>query len=58
MSSQNIVPPSNSLVKYAHPVLVSTSGKTKDLGSTQGINQHTGDILNSILPPREYTMDK
>jgi hypothetical protein len=25
--SSNIVPPSNSLVKYAHPVLVSTSGK-------------------------------
>ena len=29
MSSNNI-PPSNSLVKYAHPVLVSTSGKRKD----------------------------
>jgi len=57
MSSQNIVPPSNSLVKYAHPILVSTSGKRKDHLS-QGINQHTEDILNSILPPREYTMDK
>ena len=56
MSSQNIVPPSNSLVKYAHPVLVSTSGKRKDQPSQ--INQHTEDILNSILPPREYTMDK
>ena len=32
--SSNIVPPNNSLVKYANPVLVSTSGKTKDLGST------------------------
>jgi dynein light intermediate chain len=43
-------------VKYAHPVLVSTSGKRKDQPSQ--INQHTEDILNSILPPREYTMDK
>eukprot|EP00331_Platyophrya_macrostoma_P002069 CAMPEP_0176428602 /NCGR_PEP_ID=MMETSP0127-20121128/13242_1 /TAXON_ID=938130 /ORGANISM="Platyophrya macrostoma, Strain WH" /LENGTH=248 /DNA_ID=CAMNT_0017810305 /DNA_START=22 /DNA_END=768 /DNA_ORIENTATION=+ len=59
---------SNSLVKYATPVLVSTSGKRlKDTkkkdgkgatGGNKGQDANTEDILNSILPPREYTLDK
>ena len=52
-------------MKYATAVLVSTSGKRKidkkkeikDLPQNL-TNAHTEDILNSILPPREYTMDK
>jgi dynein light intermediate chain len=63
--SQNI-PKSTSLVKYGPPTLVSTSGKknlkdqkAKKSTSTQDqTNAHTEDILNSILPPREYTLDK
>lgn len=49
-----------SLIKYAKPVIVSTMGKRgkdktdgKDIATTD-----TEDILNSILPPREYTKDK
>ena len=54
-----------SLIKYAKAVIVSTTGKRgkdgkkdakggeKDITST-----NTEDILNSILPPREYTKDK
>ena len=59
MSSNNMTPGTNSLVKYANAVLVSTSGKGKKekRNETKG-NSHTEDILNSILPPREYTMDK
>eukprot|EP01016_Furgasonia_blochmanni_P046372 TRINITY_DN6671_c0_g1_i1.p1 TRINITY_DN6671_c0_g1~~TRINITY_DN6671_c0_g1_i1.p1 ORF type:complete len:457 (+),score=181.64 TRINITY_DN6671_c0_g1_i1:89-1372(+) len=65
MSSQ--VPQVNSLVKYATPVLVSTSSKKKDGKKDTKGNQtlrdiisttHTEDILNSILPPREHTLDK
>jgi dynein light intermediate chain len=64
------LPVSNSLVKYGNPVLVSTSGKKnlkdikgkKDGKGAQGLdslsNAHTEDILNSILPPREFTSDK
>ncbi|KAL4429790.1 hypothetical protein ABPG74_004427 [Tetrahymena malaccensis] len=54
----------NSLVKYASAVLVSTSGKRNLLDKQKGkapnsiTNAQTEDILNSILPPREYTMDK
>ena len=54
-------------MKYANAVLVSTSGKRvqpadkkkdkKNVPATLS-NAHTEDILNSILPPREYTMDK
>ncbi|KRX04083.1 hypothetical protein PPERSA_08298 [Pseudocohnilembus persalinus] len=62
-SYTNIQP--NSLVKYASAVLVSTSGKRnqKDKKKDKNVpanvlNAHTEDILNSILPPREYTMDK
>ena len=85
----NLINPTNSLVKYAHPILVSSlsskiqnqKNSSKHLnvrwldflwlfnienkGSTkvsQSIivnnNAHTEDILNSILPPREYTMDQ
>jgi dynein light intermediate chain len=51
-----------SLVKYGNAVMVSTSGK-KNIKDTKNIPQNTSaayteDILNSILPPREYTMDK
>ena len=59
----NITTP-NSLVKYASAVLVSTSGKRNLLDKNKGkapsniTNAQTEDILNSILPPREYTMDK
>lgn len=57
----NIAPP-NSLVVYASPVLVSTSGKRQGKDKKKDVpqtitNAHTEDILNSILPPREYTMD-
>ena len=61
--SSNLVPATSSLVKYANAVLVSTSGKNNKGGKNQEKNKqqsnsHTEDILNSILPPREYTMDK
>ena len=59
-----MIPPHNSLVKYENPILVST---TKDKGKNKGkagklppvtdskqVTQ-TEDILNSILPPREWT---
>eukprot|EP00330_Aristerostoma_sp_ATCC50986_P006899 CAMPEP_0114591880 /NCGR_PEP_ID=MMETSP0125-20121206/13833_1 /TAXON_ID=485358 ORGANISM="Aristerostoma sp., Strain ATCC 50986" /NCGR_SAMPLE_ID=MMETSP0125 /ASSEMBLY_ACC=CAM_ASM_000245 /LENGTH=62 /DNA_ID=CAMNT_0001790219 /DNA_START=67 /DNA_END=255 /DNA_ORIENTATION=- len=58
------IPSSQSLVKYATPVLVSTSGKKnlkdqkKKDPNADKTNAHTEDILNSILPPREYTLDK
>jgi dynein light intermediate chain len=63
MSNPSNITTPNSLVKYANPVLVSTSGKRqkdkKDKNVPSNIsNAHTEDILNSILPPREYTMDK
>lgn len=57
-----------SLVKYSNPVLVSTAGKkqnkvtscsTQDKVNPQNLaNTYTEDILNSILPPREYTTEK
>ena len=53
-----MIPPHNSLVKYDNPILVSTS---KDSSSSKKAanNQptQTEDILNSILPPREWTED-
>ena len=62
-----MIPPLQSLVKYDNPVLVSTTAKKKDKGTRRkkdlppveqkpGITQ-TEDILNSILPPREWTED-
>ncbi len=58
-----------SLVKYSNPVLVSSSGKKQvkvGLFPRQDVkanpqnltNTYTEDILNSILPPREYTTEK
>ena len=62
-----MIPPLISLVKYDSPVLVSTTkdkgkekaGRKKDLPPVEqksGMTQ-TEDILNSILPPREWTED-
>ena len=61
-----MIPPNPSLVKYENPVLVSTStkkgkaskqkGKLPPVDSKQAPTQ-TEDILNSILPPREWTED-
>lgn len=49
-----------SLIKYARPVIVSTMGKRgKEKGEGKDIaTTEIEDILNSILPPREYTKDK
>ncbi|KAM3127258.1 hypothetical protein pb186bvf_020626 [Paramecium bursaria] len=65
MTDKPQIPAPNSLVKYASAVLVSTSGKPvkdkkqkKDAAPQAITNAHTEDILNSILPPREYTMEK
>jgi len=47
----------NSLVRYDNPILVST---TKNSRGRKGDNKNptpTEDILNSILPPREWTED-
>ncbi len=59
------IPQTDSLVKYAALVLVSTSGKRQNKGPRFGKKEdkditraQTEDILNSILPPREYTMEK
>lgn len=51
-----------SLVKYDNPVLVSTSkGKGKKKGKLPPVDNQqltqTEDILNSILPPREWTAE-
>ena len=59
-----MIPPNPSLVKYENPILVSTSTKKgKAAASKKGGAQPAGkeapsqteDILNSILPPREWT---
>merc|ERR1712167_528171 len=65
-----MIPPHNSLVRYDNPVLVSTSKDKKGKGKDKGkggkalppVEQkqqptQTEDILNSILPPREWTED-
>jgi len=64
-----MIPPLHSLVKYDQPVLVSTTkdkSKSKSVKSKKGplppVEQKPGltqteDILNSILPPREWTED-
>jgi len=53
-------PAHQSLVKYDNPVLVSTTkhkgGKKKGPVDNQQLTQ-TEDILNSILPPREWTAE-
>lgn len=58
-----MLPPHNSLVRYDNPILVSTSkgaaGKVRKGGAVE-VKQNptpTEDILNSILPPREWTED-
>ncbi|KAH8048624.1 dynein heavy chain binding protein [Aureococcus anophagefferens] len=60
-----MIPPHDSLVKYDNPILVSTTkekgGKKKKTTPSSlppvGANTQTEDILNSILPPREWTED-
>jgi len=59
-----MIPPLHSLVKYSNPVLVSTT-RDKKRGNRKGLPPvdnkpgltQTEDILNSILPPREWTED-
>eukprot|EP00455_Lapot_gusevi_P028590 TRINITY_DN3056_c0_g1_i4.p1 TRINITY_DN3056_c0_g1~~TRINITY_DN3056_c0_g1_i4.p1 ORF type:complete len:258 (-),score=58.57 TRINITY_DN3056_c0_g1_i4:363-1136(-) len=55
-----MLPPHNSLVRYDNPILVSTTkdkkGKTKK-PEARGSHTAPEDILNSILPPREWTDD-
>ncbi|CAE7778290.1 IDA4 [Symbiodinium microadriaticum] len=50
-----------SLVKYNTPTLVSTTGdkkgKKKGVPAVEKKTTQTEDILNSILPPREWTED-
>ena len=53
-----MIPPVNSLVKFDNPVLVSSGGGKKGLApSAKPQLTQTEDILNSILPPREWTED-
>lgn len=60
-----MLPPHNSLVRYDNPILVSTTKDGRGKGSKRGqgapeVKQNltpTEDILNSILPPREWTED-
>lgn len=57
-----MIPPHDSLVKYDNPILVSTTkekGKKKKnaLPPVERQSTQTEDILNSILPPREWTED-
>lgn len=57
-----------SLVKYSTPVLVSVAGKKKEskgqkgqaasvLDKSQRDKHRTEDILNEILPPKEYYLE-
>lgn len=51
---------SGSLVKYNTPILVSTTGNKGKNAKQKASDKHTTqteDILNSILPPREWTED-
>uniref|UniRef100_A0A7S2XZP0 Inner dynein arm light chain, axonemal n=1 Tax=Fibrocapsa japonica TaxID=94617 RepID=A0A7S2XZP0_9STRA len=59
-----MIPPHNSLVKYDNPILVSTTKdkgkgakKRSQLAPVERQTTQTEDILNSILPPREWTED-
>lgn len=49
-----------SLVKYAKPTVLSPVEKNENTTNEvqDFYNSKTEDILNSILPPREYTIDK
>lgn len=54
-----MAPPQQSLVKYDNPILISTT-KGKNKGKKAEAKQNltpTEDILNSIMPPREWTED-
>lgn len=49
------------LVKYSKPVILNQQLLNKNKDTKHGIDpteSNTEDILNSILPPREYTVDK
>lgn len=55
-----MLPPQTSLVRYDNPLLVSTSKDSRKGGKGGEAKQNltpTEDILNSILPPREWTED-
>lgn len=57
-----MLPPHNSLVRYDNPILVSASKDPRGgrKGAAAEVKQNltpTEDILNSILPPREWTED-
>lgn len=50
-----------SLVKYAKPTILNLTNKQQNatnIETQENLNSKTEDILNSILPPREYTIDK
>lgn len=57
--------PQSSLIKYDNPILVSTTrdgrasakSKKNQAPAENGPSSQTEDILNSILPPREWTED-
>ena len=50
-----MIPPHNSLVKYDNAILVSTTKASTGAGGGNKQTTQTEDILNSILPPREWT---
>jgi dynein light intermediate chain len=60
-----MIPPLQSLVRYEHPVLVNSAKDKKSkkaglppvVGADAKAPTQTEDILNSILPPREWTED-
>merc|ERR1719324_1630599 len=60
-----MIPPLHSLVKYDNPVLVNSAKDKKSkkgglppvVGADTKAPTQTEDILNSILPPREWTED-
>merc|ERR1711871_89533 len=64
-SVKKMIPPLNSLVKYDNPVLVNSARDKKNKCKGKGLPPvndskaptQTEDILNSILPPREWTED-
>ena len=51
-----MIPPHDSLVKYDNPILVSTTkdSKKQKAKNAEKRTSQTEDILNSILPPREW----
>merc|ERR1712028_306654 len=63
--STEMIPPLHSLVKYDNPVLVNSAKDKKSkkgglppvVGADAKAPTQTEDILNSILPPREWTED-